>query len=69
MSILTDKEKLQKWLDKNKVHQYELAVAIGVSRYTLIEWLRYPLTDKRKYRIAEGVAKIEREREETNDHR
>ena len=57
----TDKEKLNKWLSQNKVCQYELAESIGISRYTLIEWLRRPLSDERKERIAQGVAKIELE--------
>ena len=56
---LSDKEKLNRWLSQNKVCQYELAESIGISRYTLIEWLRKPLSDERKERIAQGVAKIE----------
>ena len=59
---LSDKEKLNRWLSQNKVRQYELAESIGISRYTLIEWLRTRLSDERKERIAQGVARIELER-------
>ena len=65
---LTDKEKLNKWLSQNKVCQYELAESIGISRYTLIEWLRKPLSDERKERIAQGVAKIELQIERGYNH-
>ncbi len=65
---LSDKEKLNKWLSQNKVCQYELAESIGISRYTLIEWLRKPLSDERKERIAQGVAKIELQIERGYNH-
>lgn len=65
---LTDKEKLNRWLSQNKVCQYELAESIGISRYTLIEWLRKPLSDERKERIAQGVAKIELQIERGYNH-
>jgi hypothetical protein len=65
---LSDKEKLNRWLSQNKVCQYELAESIGISRYTLIEWLRKPLSDERKERIAQGVAKIELQIERGYNH-
>lgn len=68
MYKLSDKEKLNKWLSQNKVCQYELAESIGISRYTLIEWLRKPLSDERKERIAQGVAKIELQIERGYNH-
>ena len=65
---LSDKEKLNRWLSQNKVCQYELAESICISLYTLIEWLRKPLSDERKERIAQGVAKIELQIERGYNH-
>ena len=52
---MTDINSLNNYLKQHDIKKYQLAIAIGISRYTLIDWLRVPLTEERKSRISKAL--------------
>lgn len=52
---MTDINSLNSYLKEHGIKKYQLAIAIGISRYTLIDWLRVPLTEERKDRISKAL--------------
>jgi DNA-binding XRE family transcriptional regulator len=64
---MTSIDFLNNYLKQHDIKKYELATAIGISRYTLIDWLRVPLTEERKDRISVALALIAKKRGELDE--
>lgn len=47
-------------IKKNRLCQYEIAKAIGVSEFTFCRWLREELSDEKKKLVISAIEKIKR---------
>ncbi|SEM67412.1 hypothetical protein SAMN04487770_1632 [Butyrivibrio sp. ob235] len=52
---------IRKKIEKSGLRQYQVAYAIGVSKWTLNSWLSIPLTAERKERILKAIDKLKTE--------
>jgi len=48
-------EEIRKKIADAGFMQYQLAYAMGVSKYTLNSWLQIPLTEERKKKILDAI--------------
>lgn len=53
---------IKKLIKKNHLFQYEVATEIGVAEFTLIRWLRSPLTSEQEERVLAAIKRL-KERE------
>ena len=45
-------------LKKNHILQYRLAAELGISEFTLIRWLRSPLTSEQEERVLAAIKRL-----------
>ena len=51
---------IKETIRKARIHQWEVASAIGISESTLIRWLRDELPEEKRMRILSAVDQIQR---------
>lgn len=51
-------EEIKKKIRESRIHQYEVADAIGVSEYTFCKWLRKPLSPDKEQAVLEALQKL-----------
>lgn len=52
------KSDVQKGLRESRRKQWELAQEIGISEFTIIRWLRDPISEEHAKRITEGLQRL-----------
>jgi DNA-binding XRE family transcriptional regulator len=52
------KSNIQKTLRESGRKQWELAQEIGISEFTIIRWLREPISEEHAKKIAEGLKRL-----------
>lgn len=55
-------QKIKDAIKQANIHQWEVALEIGVSEPTLIRWLRTPLTAEKEERILTEIKKLAKEK-------
>lgn len=54
------KSDVQKGLRESRRKQWELAQEIGISEFTIIRWLRDPISEEHAKRITEGLQRLQK---------
>lgn len=51
-------EEVKRKIREARIHQYEIADALGVSEYTFCKWLRKPLVPDKEQAVLEALQKL-----------
>ena len=60
------KEEVKLIMKKNRVKQWEVAEAMGISKFTLCRWLRKDLKGKQLERLNSAIKQVRSGKEETH---